>query len=324
MRQTDATYHRNPILALLTAATVATVTLVPMPVAADAPATPPGWEAQFIDDFGGPADDQPSRSTWHFNIGRSWPGGPDGWGNNEVQYYTDTLSNARIDGRGELHITPRRDAMGNWTSARIQTRRESFKAPPKGVMRAEARIRLPAVKGDAALGYWPAFWMLGGASGPGWPTAGEFDIMENVNGLNRHWGVLHCGIAPGGPCNETDGLFVNQPCPGASCQDDFHTYAFEWDRRVSPEQMRWYIDGQIYHRVDETMLPAKTWDDMRTHDGFMILLNVAMGGGFPDRLAGQITPTLATEPGHSLRVDYVAVWTTSDGSMPFTPASPVP
>jgi beta-glucanase (GH16 family) len=322
MHQPGYAQRRNPFFVLMAAAMVATSTLLCTPVFAHAPQAPPGWKVEFVDDFDGRANDQPSRSVWHFTIGRGWPGGPDGWGNNEVQYYTDLPSNSRMDGHGELHITPQRDGLGNWTSARIQTRRESFKAPPKGIMRAQARIRLPAVTGDAALGYWPAFWMLGGADGPAWPAAGEFDIMENVNGLDRHWGVLHCGVAPGGPCNENNGTAVNQPCPGTRCQDDFHTYAFEWDRSVSPEQMRWYIDGQIYHRVDETMLPPGTWNDIRRHDGFMILLNVAIGGAFPDGLAGYATPVLATESGHPMRIDYVAVWTSDDGRMPFAPASP--
>ena len=91
---------------------------------------------------------------------------------------------------------------------------------------------------------------------------------------------------PGGPCNETSGLGASRVCPGASCQSAFHTYRFEWDTSISPNQLRWYVDGQQYHSVSQGQLPADTWTNMTSHAGYFILLNVAIGGAFPDALNG--------------------------------------
>src|SRR5690606_34964961 len=167
------------------------------------------------------------------------------------------------------------------------------------------------VTGDAALGYWPAFWALGSpyrGNYWNWPAIGEFDIMENVNGLNTVWGVLHCGVNPGGACNETEGLGASRSCPGSTCQSAFHTYRFEWDRSVSPNQLRWYVDGQLFHSLSQSQFDATTWNNMTGHAGYFILLNVAMGGAFPNGVAGFGTPTSATVPGRPMLVDYVAVW----------------
>jgi beta-glucanase (GH16 family) len=170
------------------------------------------------------------------------------------------------------------------------------------------------VHGPAAVGYWPAFWALGRSfrTQLDWPATGEVDVMENVNGLDRVWGTLHCGVSPGGPCHEKAGLSANAPCPQTACQAAFHTYTAEWDRSVSPEVLRWYVDGQLYHTLHETDVPAATWQRMSTREGMFLILNVAIGGDFPDR-AGKpgYTPVAATEPGHAMLVDYVAVWTRS-------------
>ena len=164
----------------------------------------------------------------------------------------------------------------------------------------EGRIQMPNVTGAAASGYWPAFWALGApyrGNYQNWPGIGEFDVMENVNGINSVWGVLHCGVAPGGPCNESNGLGASRACPGASCQSAFHTYRFEWDASISPQQLRWYVDGQLYHTVTQSQVGASAWSQMTSHAGYFLLLNVAMGGAFPNGVAGSGTPTAATIPG---------------------------
>jgi len=291
---------------------------------ASVPPTPTGWTLQWSDDFNGPAGSLPSSNNWIFDLGHGYPGGPNNWGTGEIQRYTNDPANVSLDGNGNLRITPLRDSAGNWTSARIETRRADFRAPEGGILRIEGRIRMPDVTGEAALGYWPAFWALGSPYRGdywNWPGIGEFDIMENVNGLNTVWGVLHCGVNPGGPCNETNGIGASRPCPGSSCQSAFHTYRFEWDRSVSPNQLRWYVDDQLYHTVYETQI-GEYWDDMTSHAGYFILLNVAIGGGFPDGVAGFTTPTAATVPGRSMLVDYVAVWTSNGGGS--TPTTPPP
>ncbi|WP_416237313.1 glycoside hydrolase family 16 protein [Streptomyces marinisediminis] len=286
-----------------------------------------GWDLAWSDDFEGPGGQPPAADRWIIDQGHSYPGGPPNWGTGEIQRYTDSPDNLALDGQGNLRITPRRDAAGNWTSARVETRRADFKAPEGGTLRIEGRIRVPDVTGPAALGYWSAFWALGSPYRGeywNWPSIGEFDIMENVNGMNRVWGVLHCGVAPGGPCDENNGLGASRPCPGASCQAAFHTYRFEWDRSSSPSELRWYVDDQLYHRLTEDQFDAATWSDMTDHAGYFILLNVAMGGGFPDGVAGHATPTAATEPGHSMLVDYVAVWTRGGDGDPGDPGEPTP
>ncbi|UCM86457.1 glycoside hydrolase family 16 protein [Streptomyces marincola] len=300
--------------------------LLAAPPARGAVPSLPGWTLQWSDDFTGPSGSLPSSANWQIDIGRSYPGGPDAWGTGEVQTYTDSPANLSLDGTGNLRITPLRDAAGNWTSGRIETRRADFKAPAGGVLRMESRLQVPNVTGAAALGYWPAFWALGSpyrGNYWNWPGIGEFDVMENVNGINSVWGVLHCGTAPGGPCNESNGLGASRPCPGSTCQSAFHTYSFEWDRSVSPNQLRWYVDGQLYHSVAQNQLDATTWANMTEHAGYFILLNVAMGGAFPDGVAGHATPTASTVPGRPMLVDYVAVWTRGGGGTEPGPGAPL-
>jgi len=267
-----------------------------------------GWTTVWSDDFNGAAGTLPG-PDWQIDTGTSYPGGPPAWGTWEVQTYTDSTANLFQDGNGSLNIKPLLDSSGKWTSARIETKRSNFKPAAGGVLAIESRIQMPNVTGDKALGYWPAFWALGSpyrGNWWNWPGIGELDIMENVNGMNRVWGVLHCGVNPGGPCNESTGIAAFRECPGASCQSAFHTYRFEWDRSVTPNQLRWYVDGQQWHGVSQDQVPADTWTSMTSHEGYYVLLNVAMGGAFPNALAGE-TPTAATEPGHAMLVDYVSV-----------------
>lgn len=285
---------------------------------ASAPPPPTGWSTVWVDDFDGPANTLPSGANWIIDTGHGYPGGPGNWGTGEVQNYTNSTNNLGLDGTGNLKITPRRDGAGNWTSARIETQRSNFKPPAGGVLAMESRIQMPNVTGNAALGYWPAFWALGSpyrGNYWNWPGIGEFDIMENVNGINSVWGVLHCGVNPGGPCNETTGLGASRACPGSTCQSGFHTYRFEWDTSISPQQFRWYVDGQQFHSISQSQLPADTWSNMTSHAGYFILLNLAIGGAFPDALNGP-TPRAETVPDRPMVVDYVAVTQKGGGTTP--------
>lgn len=269
----------------------------------------PGFRLTWSDDFNGAANIGPS-GEWIVDTGTSYPGGPPNWGTGEVQTYTNSRDNLRLNGNGELMIIPLRDGSGRWTSARIETRRLDFVAAAGRKMRIQARIKMPAVTGAEALGYWPAFWTLGRAfrgNYYNWPSVGEFDIMENVNGINAVWGVLHCGTNPGGPCQETNGLGTSIACPGSACQGNYHTYAIEVDRSTSPETLKWFVDDVHYHTVTQAQVGDSVWSQA-VHAGHFILLNVAMGGGFPNGVHGGTTPTGSTAPGRAMYVDYVAVY----------------
>ncbi|MFI6023504.1 glycoside hydrolase family 16 protein [Streptomyces sp. NPDC051287] len=300
----------------LAAAAATTATL---PASASAPGTPSGWSQVFLDDFNGAAGTGVNTSNWQYDTGTSYPGGAGNWGTGEVETMTSSTNNVALDGNGNLLITPRRDASGNWTSGRIETTRTDFQPPAGGKLRVEARLQMPNVTGTAAQGYWPAFWMLGApfrGNYQNWPSVGELDIMENVQGLNTTWATMHCGSSPGGPCNETTGLGNSTSCPGSTCQSGFHTYTMEWDRSVSPEAIRFSVDGVTYQTVTANQVDATTWSNATNH-GFFVILNVAMGGGFPGAFGGG--PYSTTEPGHPMTVDYVQVLQTTGGGGGTTP-----
>lgn len=304
------------------AAVVATAGLALNNAAAqEQPEASQAWDLVWSDEFNGSAGQQPSTANWIYDIGHGYPGGPANWGTGEIAYHTDDPANVSMDGAGNLEITALRDGNGQWTAARLETVRADFKPPADGTLRIEGRLQLPQVTGEAALGYWPAFWALGEpfrGNYWNWPGVGEFDVMENVNGQSTVHAVLHCGVAPGGPCNEFNGLGDTTEC-GGSCHDGFHTYSFEWDESGASGQLRWYADGQLFHTVNEGDLPADTWAQMTDHAGYFILLNLAMGGAFPDGVAGHATPTGATQPGHSMLVDYVRVYTAGGSGEPTDP-----
>lgn len=298
------------LAAFALAAGLGTAALTTAQAGADVPPPGDGWKMTFSDDFNGAAGSPPG-PDWKVDTGHGYPGGPANWGTGEIQNYTADPANLSQDGNGNLAITPQKDGSGNWTSARVETQRADFAAPEGGVVRIEGRVQMPDVPADKALGYWPAFWALGAPYKTdlwSWPGIGEFDIMENVNAENRVYGVLHCDTSTGGACNETDGKVGSRECPGSTCQSDFHTYAFEWDRTKQDEELRWYVDGQLFHTVKQSEVGDAVWQKMTSHDGYFVLLNVAIGGQFPDKNAKTTTPVEATEPGHPMKVDYIAVY----------------
>ncbi|MEY9995912.1 hypothetical protein ABIE67_007944 [Streptomyces sp. V4I8] len=304
---------RRTLVALLgTLGLAAAAATVAVPSAnASAPTPPSGWTQVFLDDFNGAAGTGVNTSNWQYATGKGYPGGPANWGTGEIETMTNSTENVALDGSGNLRITPRRDASGNWTSGRVETNRTDFQPPAGGKLRVEARIQVPNVTGAAAKGYWPAFWMLGAPYRGdywNWPSVGELDIMENTQGMNTVFATMHCGTSPGGPCNETSGIGGNTTCSGTTCQAGFHTYRMEWDRSTSPEEIRFYLDGTNFHTVRAHQVDATTWANATNH-GFFIILNVAMGGGFPDAFGGG--PDSGTQPGHAMVVDYVQVLSAS-------------
>lgn len=304
---------RLPVLAALTAFSAVAVPLT-LQAEASTPPTPAGWTQMFNEDFTGGGL---NTGTWRYDIGTSYPGGPANFGTGEIETVTSSTANVSVAG-GNLSITPQRDGAGNWTSGRIETNKQDFQPPAGGVLRIEARLQMPNVTGAAARGYWPAFWMLGTPYRGNlwnWPGIGEMDIMENVQGYNNEWATMHCGTAPGGPCNEKDGIGGQRPCSPVTCQAGFHTYTLEWDSSTNPQQMRWYLDGVQFHQVSQNQVPADVWANATNH-GYFLILNVAIGGEFPAKQGGG--PDGATVPGRPMVVDYVAAWTRPGGVIPTT------
>ncbi|HEY3502349.1 MAG TPA: glycoside hydrolase family 16 protein [Actinocatenispora sp.] len=274
------------------------------------PPPPSGWDTVFADDFTGSAGSKLDGANWLYDIGTSYPGGADHWGTGEVETMTDSTDNVFQDGDGHLVIRPTNNN-GAWSSGRVETQRTDLGAPAGGQVQVTASIKQPAPANG--LGYWPAFWMLGAdarpAGGTNWPGIGEVDILEDVNALSKTDGTLHCGVNPGGPCNETNGLGSGLlDCGG--CQSDYHTYSVVIDRtNTGNEQIRWYLDGQQTFAVSESQMDATTWQNAVDH-GFFVILNVAMGGGFPNGVCGCTSPGADTTSGAGMSVDYVAAYRT--------------
>ncbi|MFG1811995.1 discoidin domain-containing protein [Streptomyces sp. NPDC049040] len=280
------------------------------------PAAPAGFTTTWSDDFSGGANTGVNGANWKYDTG---PGSSFGTG--EIETMTNSTSNVYQDGNGHLVLKALHsgsDARSGWTSGRIETQAATFGAPAGGVVMMQSSIQQPNLTTANGAGYWPAFWMLGSTlrSGVGWPTSGEIDILEDINSRSSVFGTLHCGTGSGGPCHETTGIGSGErACSG--CQTGYHTYAVQIDRSVSPEQIRWYLDGANYFTVNATQVDATTWANAVDHP-FFIIYDLAMGGGFPDAFGGG--PNSATVSGGQMNIDYVAVYNKGPGSTTPPPA----
>ncbi len=239
----------------------------------------PGWSLRWADEFSQSDGSKPDSSKWGYDIGGS------GWGNNELQTYTDRTENARIE-NGQLVIEARAENFGgrNFTSARLLTKGKSSWT----YGRIEARIKIPKGRG-----IWPAFWMLGANfDSVGWPNCGEIDILENIGSLpSTLYGTLHGPGYSGG-----NGISGNTVLAGAALGDDFHVYAIEWEEN----RIRWFLDGSLYFTLTPSDLPVGSpW--VFNQPQFLIL-NVAVGGNWPGN------PDSSTVFPQRMTVDYVRVY----------------
>ncbi|ETA70997.1 beta-glucanase/beta-glucan synthetase [Actinospica robiniae DSM 44927] len=263
------------------------------------PGPPSGWSTVFSDSFSG-SSGSGIDSQWMYDTGAGST-----FGTGEIETMTNSTSNVHQDGAGHLDITALGSG-GNWTSGRVQTTSANVGAPAGGELEVTASIQQPT----GGLGYWPAFWMLG----PGqWPENGEIDIMEDVNALSEVSGTIHCGTDPGGPCNESNGIGSGlRACSG--CQSGFHTYTMILNRtNTSAESITFYLDGASYFTVNESQVGTSTWQAAFDHN-LSIILDLAMGGGYPNGVCGCTSPTGATSSGGTMSVAYVAAYSTSSGS----------
>ncbi|GHF77980.1 glycoside hydrolase family 16 protein [Thalassotalea marina] len=287
------------------------------------PAEPvPDWQMVWNDEFDGSAIDS---QKWTHEINCN------GGGNNEQQCYTDAAENSYI-ADGVLHIValPAEDGADKpYTSARLNTK---YKADFK-YGRIEMRAKLPSGQGS-----WPAFWML-----PtdevygGWPKSGEIDIMEAVNlkvaaqdgsvESNVH-GTLHYGRE--WPDNESSGKAYSLP-DGVNPADDFHTYAIEWQEG----EIRWYVDNYLYQTQRQSKVRYNSKDEAvgLSHRGwfaeyfdqgsgelttdwgtapfdqkFHLLLNLAVGGNWPENVNNLGVDASAFANGQHFEIDYVRVF----------------
>ncbi len=226
-------------------------------------------------------------SKWNYNIGT----GTGGWGNNELQYYTDRDTNISIK-NGNLIIRALKENYGgeNYTSARIETQGKYSITYGK----IEARIKLPYGRG-----MWPAFWMLGDdITTVSWPACGEIDIMEMVggNGTNgstnlsdatvygtAHWSSSGSHAQHGGSYILSSGKFA----------DNYHTFTVTW----IPQLITWYVDGHQYASLSITSSDLNAFQK-----NFYILLNLAVGGNWPG------SPDSTTKFPQTMRVDYIRVY----------------
>jgi len=271
--------------ALLAAGALAALPACGSPTSPAEPGAPsPGWTLTWSDEFDGPPGALPDAARWVHDVGGH------GWGNQELQTYTDRGRNASLGGDGTLQIRAfAEDFVGAdgvrraYTSARLKTLGRFDQA----YGRFEARLRLPA-----GQGLWPAFWMMGAdIEEVGWPRCGEIDVMEHLGGDPT---LVHAAVhAPLGSRDfrSASGTFT---MPGG-VSNAFHVYAVEWE----PGVIRFLADGILYRTVVPQDLAPGAWVFDKP---FFILLNVAVGGvwgGPPD--GSTVFP-------QQMAVDYVRVY----------------
>ncbi len=221
----------------------------------------------------------PNSSLWNFDIGT----GENGWGNNELQYYTDRPENVIVQ-NGVLIITANEESFegSQYTSARLLT--QNLFEQRYG--RFEARIQLPW-----GQGIWPAFWMLGADidTNP-WPGAGEIDIME-FRGQNPSTiiGSMHGPGYSGG-----DAISKEYTLENDRFDTGFHRFGIEW----SPNKVNFYVDNVLYNQIT----PEDVTGPWVFDKPFFILINLAVGGTFVG------SPNSETVFPQTMLVDYVRVY----------------
>lgn len=249
-------------------------------------ASKPIWVLTWSDEFNGSPGSPPDSAKWVVESGGN------GWGNNELQYYTARSQNVRQE-NGNLIIEASKEKFTapdgserSYTSARLKT--QGRFAQKYG--RFEARIKIPYGRG-----MWPAFWLLGDDfHTAGWPACGEIDIMENLGSQPLTiQGSIH-GPGYSGK-NSLTGSFT---FPNARVGDEFHIFVAEWE----PQTVRFYVDGHLYEtRTPADLPPGKRW--VFDHP-FFVILNLAVGGGLPGSPEDTVFP-------QRLVVDYVRVYSRS-------------
>lgn len=226
-------------------------------------------------------DGAPNPSVWGYDIGRG-PNG-DGWGNQELQYYTDRPQNVVVE-NGNLKITARQESFqgSGYTSARLLTK-DLFE---QAYGRFEARIQLPS-----GQGIWPAFWMLGADIDENiWPSAGEIDIME-YRGQNP---TVLVGSVHGPGYSAGNAISKEYVLQNDRFDTGYHVFGIEW----SPNTINFYVDDVLYNQIT----PEDVTGEWVFNKPFFLLMNVAIGGNFVG------APNSETQFPQTMLVDYVRVY----------------
>jgi beta-glucanase (GH16 family) len=262
-------------------------TLTPPPVPSSDPST---WPLVWSDEFDGPAGSPPDPATWGYDLGDGSAAGLQGWGNKELETYTDSTANAAVDGKGNLVLRVRKpDAAATcwygpcrYTSARLVTRGK------REFQYGRLDVRFKVTDG---FGVWPAIWLLGtDVAQVGWPQSGEIDLMEFVG--RRPNEVLVTAHGPGysGSSGKTTAIDLGGPVSAG-----FHTVTVDW----WPGRLSWLFDGRLYQTVTAADVAPNAW--VFDHP-FYLLVNVAVGG----TLGGQVDPNLPLP--QSMVLDYVRLY----------------
>lgn len=246
----------------------------------DAPTSYAGYTLTWSDEFNGTSLDN---TIWGHQNGDGCPG-LCGWGNNELEYYTDRPENLFFQ-NGKLIIEARPESFNgkNYTSSKILTQGKK----PIKFGRIDIRAILPKGKG-----IWPAFWLMPEKSVfGGWPKSGEIDLMEVVgHEPNKTHGTLHYGPGPG-----STQINRNYTLPSGTFNDAFHVFSLEWKE----DQLKWLIDGNIFSTVNKADLGANNYP---FNEEFFLIFNLAVGGNWPGN------PDVNTYFPQWLIVDYIRVY----------------
>lgn len=235
-------------------------------------------------------DGAPDSNIWSFEVGNGEAQGIPGWGNNELQFYTDRLENAVVeDGMLKIKVL-REDYEGfAYTSARMITKGKF----QQKYGRFEARIKLPW-----GQGMWPAFWMLGDDNGVDvWPQIGEIDVMEN----RGQEPTLIAGSIHGPGYSGANAVTKDYELLNDRFDSDFHVFGIEW----GPNYINYYVDDVLYNQITPASLEEEGVDRSNwvfNDREFYIIMNVAVGGNY----VGPVGPN--TPFPQEMQVDYVRVY----------------
>lgn len=238
------------------------------------------WSLVWSDDFTGTAGSAPDAANWTFDIGT----GINGWGNQELQYYTNDTKNVSLDGNGNLMIKAINDGFAGspFTSARIKT--QGLFSQAYG--RFEARVKTPS-----GPGIWPAFWMLGeNITTTGWPQCGEIDIMEQ-RGQEPY---INNGSVHGPGYSGANAITKSYQLTSGRFDTEFHVYAIEWGENY----IDYFIDDYLYNRIT----PETVTGNWVFNTPFYMIFNIAVGGTYVG------FPTSGTTFPQSMYIDYVKVY----------------